>query len=165
MDKASGKLVKEINLNHVRHSLRQVETATKAQLAEATELSVVTINALVKELVELGEVFEDDTIPSGGGRPAATYRFNANFRLALVMLLKEHQGADVLMASVVNLNGETLKREDHSIPLFDHNRLDERIHVFLKAYPVINVIGLGIPGQIVDGAIAVSSHQKLKVFV
>lgn len=162
MDKASGKLVKEINLNHVRHTLSDVETATKAQLAEETGLSVVTINALIKELVTRGEVFKEDTVPSGGGRPAATYRFNANYRLALVMLLKEHKGADVLMASVVNLNGETVRREEHFIPLFDHHCLDERIHVFLNAYPAIQVIGVGIPGQIVDGAIAVSSHQKLK---
>lgn len=66
MKKANANLIKEINLNNVRQAMKRVETATKPQLAALTKLSVVTVNSLVKELHDLGEIFEDETVPSNG---------------------------------------------------------------------------------------------------
>ncbi|MGP3785842.1 hypothetical protein [Paenibacillus sp. 1A_MP2] len=63
---ANAYLMKEININHVRQVMKRVETATKPQLASLTKLSVVTVNSLVKELCDLGELFEDETVPSNG---------------------------------------------------------------------------------------------------
>lgn len=61
--------MKEINLNNVRQVMKRMETATKPQLAALTKLSVVTVNSLVKELSELGELFEDLVVPSNGADP------------------------------------------------------------------------------------------------
>ncbi|WP_226002860.1 hypothetical protein [Paenibacillus sp. BJ-4] len=48
MEKANTNLIKEINLNLVRKVLKQVDMATKPQLAALTDLSVVTINTLMQ---------------------------------------------------------------------------------------------------------------------
>ena len=56
MSSVNANLVKEINLNKLRNAFKLKKTASKPQLAELTELSVVTINSLVKILVENGEV-------------------------------------------------------------------------------------------------------------
>lgn len=108
MKKADANLMKEINLNMVRQMMKRVETATKPQLASLTKLSVVTINSLVKELRELGEIFEDETAPSSGGRPALTYRYNYDFSLALVIYMKENLGQELVSATVVNLENQIL---------------------------------------------------------
>lgn len=161
MKKADANLMKEINLNNVRQVMKRVETATKPQLASLTHLSVVTVNSLVKELYDLGELFEDDTVPSNGGRPALTYRYNYNFSLGLVVYLKESEGQELISATVVNLENELLAKEEYVMPFFDRQRFFEIIEHFIAQYSAIKVIGIGIPGQAVNGEITVSSHQEL----
>lgn len=161
MKAANTNLVKEINLNLVRQVMKRVEMASKPQLAALTKLSVVTINSLVKELHELGELVEDETVPSSGGRPALTYRFNYNFRLALVIHLKEpHKGLEV-SAAVINLENQVLAKEESTTTVFNKEQLYTMIGDLLTRYPSIKVIGIGIPGQIVDGEITVASHPEM----
>lgn len=161
MKKASANLMKEINLNNVRQVMKRVETATKPQLAKLTSLSVVTVNSLVKELHDLGELFEDEIVPSNGGRPALTYRYNYDFSLALVIYIKEKQGQELVSATVVNLEDHILLKKEYLMPVFDRQHFYEMIRHFLILYPSIKVIGIGIPGQTVNGEITVSGHQEL----
>lgn len=161
MKKANANLIKEINLNNVRQAMKRVETATKPQLAALTKLSVVTVNSLVKELHDLGEIFEDETVPSNGGRPALTYRYNYDFSLALVVYMKETQGQELISVAVVNLEDHILQKEEYVMPVFDRQQFYDMIEHFLALYPSIKVIGIGIPGQAVNGEIAVSGRQAL----
>ncbi|MEK3786308.1 ROK family protein [Paenibacillus sp. FSL K6-1230] len=161
MRKANTRLMKEINLNHVREVMQRVETATKPQLASMTKLSVVTINSLIRELHERGEVFEDMVVPSNGGRPAQTYRYNYEHSLALVLYLKETQGQELVSAMVINLENTLLSKQDYVMPSFDKQQLYGIITHFISTYPAIKIMGIGIPGQVVNGEITVSSHQEL----
>ncbi|MGF7047341.1 putative NBD/HSP70 family sugar kinase [Paenibacillus sp. DS2015] len=161
MENANANLMKEINLNNVRRMMKQIGVATKPQLASMTGLSVVTINSLVKELLDYGEMFEDKAISSSGGRPALAYRFNYDFNLALVIHMHEKQGTDVIFTTVVNLHDDIIMKEEHAIPILDSTQLYEMIDQILSLYSSIKVIGLGIPGQSVNGEITVSSHEKL----
>ncbi|MCM2676248.1 ROK family protein [Alkalicoccobacillus plakortidis] len=154
-------IVKELNLNKVRSVLQQLRIATKPQIAEATGLSVVTINSLVKELLASCELYEDNIVPSNGGRPALTYRFNFNYSLALILLFNENHWRDEVVASIINLNGDTLIKEDHHIPVFDLQYFEQIIAKLVNEYPTVKIIGIGIPGQVVDGEITVSSHETL----
>ncbi|WP_410768896.1 ROK family protein [Fontibacillus sp. BL9] len=162
MEKAGSNLMKEININLVRRAIKQTGIATKPQLASLTGLSVVTITSLVKELLDIGELSEDETVPSNGGRPALTYRYNYDFSLALVIYLNEKQGNDVVVATVVNLQETVLWREEFCIPLFEHKPFYEMISLIIGNHPSIKVIGIGIPGQSVDGEIKVTSHELLQ---
>ncbi|AWP27463.1 ROK family protein [Paenibacillus sp. Cedars] len=161
MKKADANLMKEINLNNVRQAMKLVETATKPQLASLTNLSVVTVNSLVKELQELGELFEDDTVPSNGGRPALTYKYNYDHSLALVIYIKENDGQELISATVVNLRNESLDKKDVILSVFQRKRMYQMIEQLVGLYPSIKVIGIGIPGQAVNGEIMVSSHREL----
>ncbi|WP_405156668.1 ROK family protein [Paenibacillus sp. FSL K6-0108] len=159
---ANAYLMKEININHVRQVMKRVETATKPQLASMTKLSVVTVNSLVKELCDMGELFEDETVPSNGGRPALTYRYNYDFSLALVMYINEKQGQDLITATVINLEDNMVFREEYTMPTFDQKHFYEIIGNVLAQHASIKVIGIGIPGQTVNGEITVSSHRQLE---
>lgn len=161
MRKANTRLMKEINLNHVREVMQRMETATKPQLASMTKLSVVTINSLIRELHERGEVFEDLVVPSNGGRPAQTYRYNYDHSLALVLYLKEAEGQELVSAMVINLENTLLFKKDYVMSSFDKQQLYGIITHYISTYPAIKMMGIGIPGQVVNGEITVSSHQEL----
>ncbi|ASA20787.1 ROK family protein [Paenibacillus donghaensis] len=163
MDKASPNLMKEINLNTVRRAMKQHGKATKPQLAALTGLSVVTIQSLMKELIELGEVEEDALIPSNGGRPVLNYRFNYNHSLALVIHMNELQVEDIVFVAVFNLNGDPLLNREYSFKdIFNRKIFYRMLDELLALFPSIKVMGIGIPGQSVNGKIIVSSHQELQ---
>lgn len=164
MKKATPHLMKENNINHVRQVMMRVETATKPQLSALTKLSVVTVNTLIKELIERGEIVEDKIAPSSGGRPALTYRYEYNHRLALVITMREKQGQEIVSAAVINLENRVLLQEKYIVPALDRRRLFHIIEPILAAYPSIHVIGIGIPGQVVNGEITISSHKELTGF-
>lgn len=161
MKKANATMMKYINLNNVREVMQQIETATKPQLALLTNLSVVTINALIQELCDGGELFHDKVVPSNGGRPAQAYRYNYNFKLALVLYIKEMKGQELISATVMNLENKVVLKEESVLPSFDKQHVLQLIARFIAEYPSIDMIGIGIPGQAVDGDITVSSHEEL----
>ncbi|MDO3413278.1 ROK family protein [Saccharibacillus sp. CPCC 101409] len=162
MGRADTGLMKEINLNAVRRAMRRLETATKPQLSAETGLSVVTIAALVRELAERGELTEEALAPSTGGRPASVYRFEYAYSLALVLHLHEREGRDTVFASVVDLRGDSLLREQKPFDALNTESLLRWIGRLLERFPAVRVLALGIPGQTVDGRITVSSHERLR---
>ncbi|MEO3945963.1 ROK family protein [Gorillibacterium sp. CAU 1737] len=161
MKNANANLMKEINLNNVRQVMKRMETATKPQLAALTKLSVVTVNSLVKELQDRGEMVEDEIVPSNGGRPALTYRYNFDYSLALVLYMREKEGQEQITASVVNLEDRVLFKEELVMPVFERQGFYEVMERLLEAYPSIKVIGMGIPGQAVNGIVTVTGHREL----
>jgi hypothetical protein len=159
MGKAHTQLLKEINLDNVRRAMRQAGSATKPQLAEATGLSVVTIASLVKELIQIGEIYEGKAAHSTGGRRPVTYHYNYNVCMALLVILHVHK--EEVLVSVINLNGDALKKQTHSVANFDVDEICAIVDEYGAAYPAIKMIGMGIPGQQVDGEMKVSSHENL----
>lgn len=159
MGKMHTQLVKEINLDNVRRAMRQAGSATKPQLAGATGLSVVTIASLVKELIHKGEICEGKAAHSTGGRRPVTYHYNYNVCMALLLILHGHK--EEVLVSVINLNGDALKKQTHSVTNFDVSAICAIVQEYVAAYPAIKMIGMGIPGQQVDGEMKVSSHEKL----
>ena len=164
MKKSSANIMKMNNMNNIRQVMMRVKTATKPQLAALTNLSVVTVNSLIKELIGRGEIVEDKIAPSSGGRPALTYRYDYNHSLALVITMREKQGQEVVSAAVINLENRTLLQEEHVVPALDRQTLFHIIEPILAAHSSIHVIGIGIPGQVVNGEITISSHQELTGF-
>lgn len=162
MRTANANMMKQINLHHVRQVMKQVETATKPQLAALTKLSVVTINSLVRELHQRGEIFEDALVPSNGGRPALTYRYNYDFSLGLVIYMKDRGGKFLLSSVVINLENRVLSKREQIVSSFQQEALYQLIDECVAAYPAIQSIGIGVPGQVVDGEIVISSHRELE---
>ena len=78
-------LIKHTNLKKIRELLKSKKIATKPELVALSGLSVVTVNSLVKTLLDCGEITEDKSIQPELGRPALSYRFNEVSKLVLVM--------------------------------------------------------------------------------
>ena len=75
--------MKQENLSVLRNVFLKQHSATKPQLAKLSGLSVVTVNSLIHELLETGEVIQKQMLPSGGGRPALQYQYNGRYKMAL----------------------------------------------------------------------------------
>ncbi|BCN31854.1 ROK family protein [Anaeromicropila herbilytica] len=162
MSSINTNLVKEINLNKLRDAFKSKKIASKPQLAQQTGLSVVTINSLVKVLVENGEVIEDVILPSEGGRPATAYRFNNEFRLALVIYMYEQNREDTAFICVTDLYGEIIAKIEKQMGEIKKDSFNSLIQEMLLKYPNIKVISFGMPGEEIDGKLMISDYKELK---
>lgn len=157
-----GNIIKELNLNKVRSALKVAGTATKPQLAETTGLSVVTINSLVNTLLDAGELLTDTILNSDGGRPAASFRYNSKFRLALTIFMHEYEGQDTAFYCVADLRGEVIERTEQNLSSVNVDSFDSVIENLLCRYPQIKAICFGIPGEEVNQRLVISDYEKLK---
>ncbi|WP_099466802.1 ROK family transcriptional regulator [Konateibacter massiliensis] len=153
--------IKDTNLNTIRRALREVKTATKPQLAELTGLSVVTVNSLVAALIEEGEILPDTVQSSEGGRPAASFRYHSDFRMALAIYMHECDGADTIYYRVVNLAGEVVEKSEQQEAAINQASFDETIAELLLKYPQIKAICFGIPGYETEEGLMVIDYETM----
>lgn len=77
--------VREHNRLAVLLALRSRPTASRAELARDTGLSVPTVTTIAAELIERGVVSEGELAPSAGGRPARLLQLEASARNVLAL--------------------------------------------------------------------------------
>jgi hypothetical protein len=155
-------LIKEVNLNKVRSALKVAGTATKPQLAEITGLSVVTVNSLVNTLIDTGEILPDVILNSEGGRPAASFSYNSNFRTVLAIYMHEYRGQDTAFYCIINLRGEVVDRIEHILKDVYVESFDSNIEKLLNKFPQIKAICFGIPGEEVNKRLVISDYENMR---
>ena len=161
MAASTPNLIKQVNLRYVRAALLELKSATKSQLAEYTNLSVITINALIKYLLETGEVLEDAVIHPGLGRPAMSYKLNEEFCMALIVYTFEKDGQDTAFFVVRNLYGDSVEKFERAISAIMPDSFDADVLRLLKKYPAIRLIGFGLPATESGGTIISSDYSSL----
>lgn len=161
MDK---KDIRRTNLQILQRALMDLGQATKPQLAEATGFSVVTVNALLKELVEAGvaETVEAATPGEAGGRPAQQFAYCRNRKLVLLLYMFEEQGRDKLVLAVENLLGEVIWQKDVFRSAVTEAVLLANLQDVLKEFPQVSQVLLGLPGVEVAGKMLVIDYPELR---
>ena len=155
-------LMREMNLNVLRNTLQLCKQASKPHLAAVTGLSVVTINTLIKILLENSEVFECSTVAVTGGRPAAEYHFNENHRLSLTIYMREVDGKDTAFISVDNLFGESVETEEKTLINIQIDDFDKIVEFYLQKYPKISLLVCGMPGREINGKLSIFDYAGLR---
>jgi hypothetical protein len=150
------------NLDGLRTVLKKIRHATKPQLATAASLSVVTVNALLKELLTRNEVLIEREAVSSGGRPAQQYCFNGNHKLALAVYMHEKNGRDMMFVSVENLFGDTLQLDELQPTKINLQFFVDILLPYFEQYPQISVVVIGLPGAEVKGKLVVVDYPELK---
>jgi len=126
----------------------QADVDRYAQLADASQLSVVTINKLLPELIEKQLLLTTDQPQRTGGRQAAAYQYNAQRTLLLIIQFIEEDQQIVIRFSVVDLVGNILHHEQSA-----EGRLPQFLQVIRQIkqeYPKISLAVVGIPGVEID---------------
>ncbi len=138
--------LKKINVTLVKNALRLRGTATRKELAEATELSQPTVNAIISMLREQGEVVSRGAALSSGGRRAKLYALNQEHQMiAAVFVMSDH-----LEYAVTDSNGGILFRGRVSVSgeLDYATQISELLQRLVIHYPNIRVAGVTFPSAV-----------------
>ncbi|MCR5084995.1 MAG: ROK family protein [Succinivibrionaceae bacterium] len=154
-----GHQIREKNLRILSQALHREQVATVAQLSAVTGISVVTANKLLRSLLEQGVAIDNDYTVTSGGRPARSYRFNANFKQ--VLLITCYQRGTSLYAgySVHDMFGECLERREELLPRIHTDELTIGIEHFLERFPRLAMIGISMPSDNIGGRAAAAVRR------
>ena len=161
MNDIGNSFLKERNLKILKRILFERKTATKTELSNISNLSTVTVNSLVKVLVETGEFIEGELIQQKMGRPAVVYSFNYNFQKYLLLSIQEEKNKLYINTVITNMAGEITDRKLYSFENIEMQAIIEIIDEAVKENNSIAAIGISIPGQTKDEKIFVSWNEKL----
>ncbi|MEK3684656.1 ROK family protein [Paenibacillus sp. FSL R10-2736] len=164
MQKIGGNalVIREVNMNLVRQVLKEHGQATKRQIAGVSGLSVVTVGTVLQLLEAQNEVLAGAQVSSSGGRPAQQYIYNDEYALALILFTHEEQDVIYIHRTVVTLTGRTLFEDNTAVSGVDLAAFEAVIDSSLQMYPLIQAIGLGLPGAEVEGLMVVSDYEALR---
>lgn len=159
--RADTVLMKEINKNLIRKTLRVMEKATKSELAQITGLSVVTVNSLISEMVSEKEVLEGESIPSQGGRPSLLYYYNKDFRHGVIIYGFQKKEKNHIKLLVINLKGQIVLEEEEDFETVEVDSFFPLIDRAVNSFPTIMYIAFGLPGVEEDGVITINDYKAL----
>ena len=159
--RADTKMMKEMNKNLIRNHFRVNLETTAAQLAQYTGLSVVTVNALLREMVESQEIFVGESMPSNGGRPSTLYHYNDMFRCAAVIYGFNREGIDHIQLLVTNLLGKCIYEKTCVFEEIKDHSFDDLLDEAFKIYPTIEAIAFGLPGTEENGVITINDYKEI----
>lgn len=139
-------VIKEVNLGLLKDALAQMGQATRVELARRTGISQPTVNVLIKEMTEQGEVLNLGSADSTGGRKAAVYTLNQkHYHILSVVVRKEE-----LEYCIFDLQLQKETREKKAI---DTNgsytgQLAGFLQEILKDVPDVRAVCVGVPGAV-----------------
>lgn len=159
--RADSRMMKRLNRKTLRDTLRRCQTATKPELAAMTGLSVVTINALIAELVSAGEVVKNGLVPSEGGRPSMQYGYNNGYQYAAILYCYQKKGRTFASCLVSDLSGKSVWRAEEYFEEIEISSFAHLLDQAFSAVPKISIIAFGLPGEAIDGKVTINYYKKL----
>lgn len=149
----NASVLRKINNDVVLDALKIVESASLAELARTTGLSLATCANIVGDLLAQGEVAELGERRSRGGRPARRFRFNPDNSQFVSVLLGATRGAETLKCFVTNYAGavstSTEVREKRITP----ETIDSVVGDAIGRFPLVKAVALSIPGLVRAGVV------------
>jgi len=153
---------KESKKNLIRSLFLSEPSWTKPLLAKQIGVSTVTMNILIDELLQDGEIVADGKERSTVGRPSTIYRLNAEKFTYLLVSIVEHDQALRLEGRLIDGRKEIVAQRDTDYPDITLPALLDFIKGLLleSLNPPLSV-AIAIPGKSVDGMVAISWWDKM----
>lgn len=160
--KADTRLMKQLNKSTLRSILSQKRRATKPELAKDSGLSVVTVNALLSEMLYSGEVQEGGNVPSDGGRPSMQYHYNYDFRIMAVVFGHQLEGRSCIHTLAVNLEGRKLWERQEYMEEISPESFDTALDEVFASFRNIGLIAFGLPGEAIGSEVTINDFKGLE---
>lgn len=151
--------IRDSNLQAVLTALHKEQVAPISRLKSITGLSVVTVTKVLSYLEKTGIVSSIRQNVAGTGRPPMTYRFNASYKLMLIVSCFQRGGQDFAGYSVHDLFGECLERREELLATIHTDDFRIGIERYLERYPKIAIIGISMPSDTVGGRVAAAIRR------
>ncbi|MTI60299.1 MAG: ROK family protein [Firmicutes bacterium] len=161
MRTANVYLMKEMNKNLVRQKLLEQKTATKQELTKMTDLSAMTVGSIIEELLQNGEVYEGEMIPSNGGRPAVEYCYNGSFSHAAIIYGYQKMNKNYISLRVINMLSECVYSEEEYLEIVTISHFDKLLQRAFEVIDNIGIIGFGLPGEEEEGTVTINDYPDL----
>jgi len=153
--------VKEINVELIKSSLKHLGTATKAQIAEDTDISVATCGKILNELCKTGEVLESEITFGGYGRPAKSYVYNGNYSVIACIYAENEKQTAHLSVVVSNLLGEIIEEVSSDVSDVTCELLEDNVGELVGRYSNLRAVAIGIPGFITNDIVDLCNFVNL----
>ncbi len=153
--------VRELNQEVILSALRNVESASIADIAKQVDLSVATCVKIVGGLVESGEIEEIGERDSRGGRPARHYRFNPDHSLIAALILRATREKEYIVYYIADANGNLIHSGKEDAESLDSATIDNLLGILKQQYPTLKAVSLSIPGTVTDGVIGAADAPGL----
>ena len=121
----------------------------------------MTVNSLVAELVSAGELLENGRVPSDGGRPSMSYRYNYDYRHFAVVYSFQENSTNHFVFAVSNLKGKILYRMEKDIEEVHVDSLAEGLDELFKFDSQLSLIVFGLPGVCEGDHIIINDYKAL----
>lgn len=154
--------VKEANRRILRRIFFGQEFATKAELAQISGLSVVTVNSLIRDMLADREVEEYGLVPSEGGRPSMRYRYRYERRKAAIVYAYAY-GENVIRIRtyVIDLAGRKIWEQIRDVEQISLESFEPGLDAAFFEHEHIECIYFGLPGELVDGVVTLNDFPAL----
>lgn len=140
--------------------LRTAGEATRPQLAQASGISLVSINKAVAKLCAGGELQELGAVPSGGGRPVQVYRINKEHSYHILIKTRREGNTFLCKLERLNLMGEPEAYREARFGYLDAESLDTGITAIAAAQKIRSICLFS--GGKIPAAAAIAAHLKSK---
>jgi hypothetical protein len=145
------KQMKQKNIVLVTETLKSLVSATKAEIAAHTGLSLPTCGTILNDLCAQEEVLEESLEESRGGRPAQRYTYNQDYFNVLSIYAEGSKECAVIAYSVRSATGKMIEEGSDSFQAITVENFVDYIQQRINTHPNIQVIGVGLPGVVVNG--------------
>lgn len=159
MSEFSGRpnVLKRLNSELVKNALKNLESATKAELARETGISLTTVGLILSELVNESEVLNQGFDESSGGRRAERYTLNLNYSLAVALCVED----EYIDYAIGNTAGDLLEDGRTEIRQGKHmETVETLLDTLIAKYSSIRCIGLGVPAAVDNGYLFTGTKLK-----
>ena len=154
--------LKQNNTQAVKKALLTLGSATKAELSQATGLSVVTCGNILNELASSGEIAEDEQRISNGGRPAMAYQYNHEKGKSLCMYAHADHEGKFLRYRVEDIGGNIKQNGFFREREISAETIIANARKILKKESGISVIVVGVQGCVNNGIIEFCDIKELR---
>ncbi|MDH6363770.1 hypothetical protein M2139_000607 [Enterococcus sp. PF1-24] len=158
--KNAKNIIRQNNLLLVQQQFFQAGKLFASDLVKKTGISMVTIQSLLKELLEKQIIFEGEIIQREMGRPAVAYHFNYEKEQNLLLCIREKQGQLIIESLVTNLAGKIAAKEIIDFSQISLPRFLEITQQQLQANPQVQQIGIFFPGKVANDVVQSSWFEK-----
>ncbi|WP_440896609.1 hypothetical protein ACS127_00960 [Amphibacillus sp. Q70] len=146
-------LIRKKNLAQVKALLFKNGRLFASDLVKQTNISMVTINSLLKELINDGVVQEGELTQREMGRPAIEYIFNADYSHAMLLSIQEKKPGLLIKMKVVNLKGDIQTEATIDFSEVTRDRFKAIIAEQLSRITYVDRMGVLFPGKINQGVV------------
>ncbi|MDO5549509.1 MAG: ROK family protein [Eubacteriales bacterium] len=146
----------------IKATLRSLGSATKAQVAHETEISVVTCGKILEDLLANKEVVEVAVEHASLGRPAKLYSYNAHFAYIAALYVEIDHNIISMETVVSDLNGTIIERNVRdNYSSMEYTDICNAISDLIASNSKIRTISVGIPGYICNGIVSLCNFTEL----